>query len=112
MYTFELQNGTEMPLRVQAIVDGQLMTTVIPPTDARYRFVHGTNRAVHIKSANHTLVVRITSLTNPEAPSKTVLLSAHVANHITFLCKNPFQGACAPLELMMTSQLVEGRGRE
>jgi hypothetical protein len=106
MYEFRLENGTEMPLRVQAVVDGDFLSSVIPPTSERYRFVHGGNKMLYICTSNHMLDVMISSLTNPEAPAKKVQLCAHVGNHVTFLCKDPFATGCSPLNLMMTSQLV------
>lgn len=109
MYEFKLSNGTEMPLRVQAVVDSRLISAVIPPCSERYRFLHSDNKAIYICSKDHMLTVSVSSLDNPEAPPKVVELCAQVANHITFLCKDPFATGCAPLNLMMTKQLVNQR---
>lgn len=104
MYEFKLENATEMPLQFQALVDGRQQRGILPPTDARYRFLHGANKAVYVCSDSPMLLIMLTSVTNPEAPGKVLQLNAEVANHITFLCDSPFTAGCPPLSLMMTAQ--------
>jgi hypothetical protein len=104
MYEFKLENATDMPLQLEARVDGQLVRGVMHPTSERYRFLHGTNHAVYICSNHHMLPITIRSLLNPEAPPKVLELCAEVGNHVVFLCDTPFTGVCSPLSLMMTTQ--------
>lgn len=104
MYEFKLENATEMPLQFLALVDGRLESGILPPTDARYRFLHGANKATYICSKDHMMKLMLRSVTNPEAPPKLLELCAEVGNHVTFLCDSPFTGSCPPLSLMMTTQ--------
>lgn len=105
MYEFKLENATDMPLQLEALVDGhKLVRHVMQPTNERYRFLHGTNHAVYICAYHHMLPITIRSLTNPEAPPKQLELCAQVGNHVVFLCDTPFSGTCSPLNLMMTMQ--------
>ena len=96
MNRFSLENGTEMRLRVR--LEGDDEESVIQPSSADVRRIHGINPSLTwTTAASRVNVAVFTDDAFPGAPPKVFTM---LPGTVTLLCSTPFGDACPPLSLM------------
>jgi len=113
MFTFHVENGTSMPIMIQASKSGAgegdapLFHAVVQGSSEELRWYAGQNPSFHKQWKEPQLDFMVWSVTQPQAPPLLFTMDARRTNHLTLLCRQAFVEQCSPTTMIFVGKQID-----